>query len=229
VIALNTLTLRVRPLVERLDQRSLRERGLIFGAAVALLYCIWQAAFMDPMMARTRASEQRLADVKQRTQAVDQIGAYAAQDPAIAAAARNKSLGQRLAALDAELTKAAQSYVAPKRMPDMLRQMLAGQRGLHLVSLRNLPVVSLSALPGPLPSKGEPAVIEAGDRGPFLHPVELVVEGDYLSIVNYLHALENLPYQIHWQRLELAAGEYPNNRVRIEIGALSLSREWITV
>ena len=229
MIALNTMALRVRPLVERIDQMSLRERGMIFGAAVALLYCIWQTAVMDPMMAHARTSEQRLTSVKQRTQVVDQVGAYAAQDPAIAAAVRNRALSQRLAELDAELTKAAQAYVAPARMPDMLREMLAGQYGLKLISLRNLPVVSLSAPADPHASSKESGVIAADDRGPFLHPVEIVVDGDYLTIVNYLHSLENLPYQIHWQRLELAAGDYPGNRVRIEIGALSLSREWITV
>jgi MSHA biogenesis protein MshJ len=232
MIALNNLIGRVRPLMERLDQMSLRERGMIFAVGVALVYCIWQTAVMDPIMTRARASEQRLAAVKQRSQVADQVGAYAAQDPAIAAAARNKSLSQRLATLDAELAKAAQGYVAPERMPEMLREMLAGQHGLRMVRLRNLPVVSLSAPPAastPPGAHAEAAVIDPDDRGPFLHPVEIVLEGDYLSIVNYLHALENLPYQIHWQRLELAAGDYPTNRVRIEIGALSLSRDWITV
>ena len=229
MIAITNLSTRLRPFVERVDQRSLRERGLIFAAAVALLYCIWQTAVMDPLMAHTRQSEQRLAGAKQRNQVADQTGAYAAQDPAIAAAARNRALTQRLATLDIDLTKAAQSYVAPARMPEMLREMLAGQHGLRLVSLRNLPVISLSAPPESPAAVGAVAPIAPDDRGPFLHPVEIVLEGGYASIVDYLHALEHLPYQIHWQRLELAAGVYPSNRVRIEIGALSLSREWITV
>jgi MSHA biogenesis protein MshJ len=67
------------------------------------------------------------------------------------------------------------------------------------------------------------------DRGPFVHPVELVVEGDYLSVLAYLEALERLPWRMHWQRLELKAGVYPVNRVRIVIGALSLSRDWMSV
>mgnify|MGYP000930297856 CR=1 FL=1 len=69
----------------------------------------------------------------------------------------------------------------------------------------------------------------ADDRGPFLHPVEIVVEGDYAAIVNYLHALEGMPYELHWDRVEVEAREYPANRVRIVVGALSLSRQWITV
>ena len=65
-------------------------------------------------------------------------------------------------------------------------------------------------------------------RVAFLVP-ELVVEGDYLSVVAYLQALEQLPWRMHWERLELKAAAYPANRVRILIGALSLSRDWMSV
>jgi MSHA biogenesis protein MshJ len=70
---------------------------------------------------------------------------------------------------------------------------------------------------------------EHKDAGPFLHPVELVVDGDYASLVTYLRALESLPWRIHWQQLELKTGDYPVNRVRIVIGALSLSPDWIRI
>jgi MSHA biogenesis protein MshJ len=120
-------------------------------------------------------------------------------------------------------------------MTDMLREILAGQHGLRLVSLENLPVQSVSAAakePSVTATAVQTTVQKAekdSDQGPFLHPVEMVVEGDYASIVAYLHALEQMPYQIHWQKVELTAGDYPNNRVRIVIGALSLSRQWISV
>ena len=57
----------------------------------------------------------------------------------------------------------------------------------------------------------------------------MVVQGDYASVVAYLRALEAMPWRIRWQEVELTAGEYPQNRVRIVIGALSLSRYWMTV
>lgn len=220
---------RVRPLVERLDARSLRERALVFGAGVAIVYMAWQALLMDPLTVRAKAAEQHLADVRRQATVLDQAGAASAQDPAVAAAVRNRALAGRLAALETELHALAQGYVAPDRMPELLRELLAGQQGLKLISLANLPVESLSqpALPGTAP--GAAASIAPGDRGPFLHPVEMVVEGDYASLVAYLRALEALPWRIHWQRVELAAGEYPLNRIRIVIGALSLSSDWISV
>ena len=52
---------------------------------------------------------------------------------------------------------------------------------------------------------------------------------EYSSVVAYLRALEALPWRIHWQQVELTAGDYPVNRVRIVIGALSLSRDWMSV
>jgi MSHA biogenesis protein MshJ len=216
---------KVRPLVERLDGFSLRERALVFGAGVALLYVAWQSLLMDPLTVRGKAAEQHLADARRQMTMSEQIGAAVAHDPAVEAALRNGALAARLAALDSNLNTVAHGYVAPERMTELLRSLLSEQRGLTLVSLANLPVESLS-----LPSASkQAAVIAPDDRGPFLHPVEMVVEGDYGSVVVYLRALEALPWRIHWQRVELVAGDYPVNRVRIVIGALSLSRYWMSV
>ena len=225
---LTALSLKVKPLVERIDQRSLRERGLIFGGAVALLYVAWQGLLMDPLTVRARAAEQRLVEVQRRNQAADEAGLAVERDPALAALARNHALEQRLRQLDTDLAAAAQGYVSPERMTELLRELLAGQQGLRLVSLRNLPAESLSRAPGAAPAAASGGAAPA-DRGPFLHPVEIVIDGDYLSVVAYVHELEKLPWRIHWQRLELLAGDYPSNRVRIVIGALSLSRDWMAV
>jgi MSHA biogenesis protein MshJ len=216
---------KVRPLVERLDGFSFRERALVFGAGVALLYVAWQSLLMDPLTARAKVAEQHLADARRQMTMSEQIGAAAAHDPAVEAALRNGALAARLATLDSDLNSVAHGYVAPERMTELLRSLLAKQQGLTLVSLANMPVESLS----PPSASKQVAAIAPDDRGPFLHPVEMVVEGDYGSVVAYLRALEAMPWRIHWQRVELTAGDYPVNRVRIVIGALSLSRYWMTV
>ena len=221
---------KVRPLVERLDGFSLRERALVFGAGVALLYVAWQSLLMDPLTVRAKAAELHLADARRQMTMSEQIGVAVAHDPAAEAALRNRALAARLAALDLNLNSVAQGYVAPERMTELLRSLLSEQRGLTLVSLANLPVESLSLPSVSTPTAAStPAAIAPGDRGPFLHPVEMVVEGDYGSVVVYLRAIEALPWRIHWQRVELIAGDYPVNRVRIVIGALSLSRYWMSV
>jgi MSHA biogenesis protein MshJ len=77
----------------------------------------------------------------------------------------------------------------------------------------------------------EPAAEEASvaSAGPYLHPVELVIEGRYLDIVAYLRALEGLPWRFYWRVLQLETKTYPLNRVRIELSTVSLDKEWIGV
>lgn len=218
------LARQVTPFVERVDALSLRERLLVFGAGVALLYVSWHVMLMDPLAVRANSAAQRLSEAHRQMAVIDQVGAAFSQDPVVAAAARNRALEQRLAALEAQLAALAQGYVAPEHMSQLLREILAQQHGLKLVSLTNLPVESLSQ-----PAAQPVIPVAPDDRGPFLHPVEMVVDGDYGSIVAYLRALEGMPWRIHWQRVEVTAGTYPTNRVRITIGALSLSRRWMTV
>ena len=223
--ALGNVSRRLGPLLERFDALAVRERGMIFAAALVVVYFTWQSLLMDPLQARGRQAEQRLAEARDQMAAIDQAGAAATADPLVIAARRNLALKGKLGELDAELQTVAQGYVAPERVTDLLREILARQQGLTLVSLANLPVESLSR---PLTQKDAEA-IAADDRGPFLHPVEMIVEGDYPSVVAYLRALEALHWRIHWQRLDLNVGNYPVNRVRIVIGALSLSRDWMKV
>jgi len=225
VTALQSVLGRARPLIERVDALTLRERVIIFGAGVTLVFIAWQTLVMDPLAGRARLAEQRLAQVRDQTNVIDQVGAASADDPTVKASLRNHALAERLAALNGELGSISQGYVAPERMTELLRALLAEQHGLRLVSLANLPVESLSQPDG---AKGD-APLADDDRGPFLHPVEIVVEGDYASVVDYLRAVEKLPWRIHWRKLELTAGEYPVNRVRLVIGALSLSRDWLSV
>jgi MSHA biogenesis protein MshJ len=236
MMALSGALARVQPALERLDALSLRERLILFGAGMALLCVGWQALLMDPLAARAHQAEQRLAQARHQLAALNELGAAASDDPAIGAALRNRALAQRLAALDAELGAASQGYVSPERMNELLRSLLREQKGLTLVSLLNGPVESLSRPPENAARAGDSkrdeaahAEIAADDRGPFLHPVEIVVEGDYASVAAYVRALEGLPYRIHWRTLELTTLEYPVNRVRISIGALSLSRHWMSV
>jgi len=227
---LKPLVARLGPLLERINHLSLRERTMVFGAGVALLGMAWQTLLMDPLAHRARSARQQLLEVGQRLDAAGVAVSTAAQSPAVKALIRNRALDQRLAQLDSELTQAAHGYVAPERVAELLGELISRQQGLTLISLRNLPVESLALRNNGL--GGAPAANatpEVRDRGPFLHPLELIVSGDYPSIVNYLKGLEQLPWRLHWERLELQVERYPANRVRLVIGALSLSRDWMSV
>jgi MSHA biogenesis protein MshJ len=240
--AVDTLMARLGPVAERINHLSLRERAMVFAAGVAVLGMAWQNLLMDPLTRRAHNAQQQLQGVRERLEAADLAVRTAAQSPEVMAAARNRALEERLAQLNAELSTAAHGYVAPERVANLLGELISRQQGLTLISLRNLPVQSLSldaeaARAGSAAGANAAASANSGmgahgaarDRGPFLHPVEVIVSGDYPSIVRYLQSLEQVPFRLHWERLELQVEHYPANRVRLVIGALSLSREWMSV
>jgi MSHA biogenesis protein MshJ len=212
---------------QKLDRLSLRERGLVFGAAVILVYMVWQSQVMDPLVVRAQQVTTRLDEARQKVDTEELTGSAADRDPAVMAVSREKALRDRLAALDEQLGGAAHGYVPPERMTELLGSLLQDKPGLRLVSLRNLPVEDLAKRDHGQ-NDPEPGKVRV-ERGPFLHPVEIVFEGDYATIVAYLRELEQLPWRLHWRRIDINTLRYPTNRVRIEIGTLGLSRDWIAV
>ena len=123
-------------------------------------------------------------------------------------------------------------------MVQVIHDVLSHQRGVTLISLQNKPVTSLikpPRLPTTPPTRpmreladgaAEPTTVASG---PYVHPVELIVEGQYLDVLQYLRALEALPWRFNWKVLELKTTTYPLNRVRIEMSTLSMDKDWIGV
>jgi MSHA biogenesis protein MshJ len=207
---LENLALRFRKL-------SARERVLVLAASLAVLVVIWNLALMDPLNARRNALQQELAMMQDAMGATaDAADAAQAADPLSVAFRKKQSLQGELDQVNARLAKESGGLIEPQRMADVIHKVLSDQHGVALVSLKNLPPQSLAKNP-------------ALAAGPYIHPVEIIVEGNYLDMLAYLHALEALPYRFFWRTLELQTTEYPVNRVRIELGTLSMDREWIGI
>jgi MSHA biogenesis protein MshJ len=217
----------------RFNAMSLRERGMIAAAALAILVLAWDQLLMSPL----HAEKQRLSSELEQTQKslatlTDSIQGRANDNPLAQAMEQQKSLREQLVAVDQQLQSESAGLIAPPRMLEALRDVLSRQTGLRLISMRNLPVTSLVApLPPADPTKGEAAQATppAPTQGPYVHALELIVEGGYLDVLRYLQAVEALPWRFYWQALELKTVEYPMNRVRIRLNTLSMDKEWLGV
>jgi MSHA biogenesis protein MshJ len=69
----------------------------------------------------------------------------------------------------------------------------------------------------------------AAPEPPYVHSIELVVDGQYTDVLDYLGQLEALPWKFRWTSLDLSTAGYPRNRVRIELSTLSLDSTWLGV
>ena len=203
----------------RFDRMNIRERGLIAFALLAAIVMVWDIAFMQPLNAR-QVSHSTELDTLQKSISTSAAMAEASSmsDPMTAAQERERAVQSSLDAVNQNLVSASAGLIPPQRMIEVIHDVLSKQRNLKLITLHNEPVATLIE-----PEEGAPA------SGPYVHPVELVVEGRYLDVLEYLRALEALPWRFRWKILELETVEYPGNRLRLELSTLSMEKEWLGV
>jgi MSHA biogenesis protein MshJ len=214
-------------LAKKYESLSLRERGLVVLALLALVIAIWDTYLMDPLRRARTGLEAELASAG--TFGVTATSADVS-DPRQVSIKRAGELQTQLASLDAQLKTSARGFVSSDRMIEVLHDVLDRQGRLELVSIRNLPVTSLVPPPEPDPAGLEavaPATAEL--QPPYVHSIELVVDGQYSDVLDYLGRLEALPWKFRWTSLDLSTAGYPRNRVRIELSTLSLDSTWLGV
>jgi MSHA biogenesis protein MshJ len=88
------------------------------------------------------------------------------------------------------------------------------------------------AAPAPAAAGATPAPAPAAPPQPsllFRHGVQLVLEGSYPDMVNYLQALEHMPTRLFWGGAALDAQKYPQARLTLTLYTLSLDQKWIAL
>ncbi|KQQ40330.1 hypothetical protein ASF61_06050 [Duganella sp. Leaf126] len=63
----------------------------------------------------------------------------------------------------------------------------------------------------------------------YRHSVEIVVQGSYLDMIDYMQALETLPAQLFWGGARLDATRYPSATLTLTLSTLSLDEKWMTL
>jgi MSHA biogenesis protein MshJ len=221
----------------RFNQMSVRERLLIAAATLGVLVMLWTVAIMDPLHARERMLRDEMTSLQDSL--ANGTSADGVQGDALRneeALARIETLNVELGRIDTELASKSAGLIPPERMVQAIQDVLRHQRGLKLISLHNQPMAPLvpavpadpNAATSDADGNAEPPA-PVVDHGPFVHPVELIVEGSYLDVLRYLQALEASPWRFYWKVLELRTERYPINRVRIELTTLSMDKEWVGV
>lgn len=95
----------------------------------------------------------------------------------------------------------------------------------------NANTVTAPATIAPVPATAAGAGTAAPAQAPLLyrHGVQLVVEGGYQDMVDYLQALEHMPTRLFWGGASLDAQKYPKARLTLTLYTLSLDQKWIAL
>lgn len=225
---------RVLQLAARMDALSLRERGMVFGATVAVLAFAGHTFVLAPQDAKQAALRTQIDQQHAAIAAID--GEITARvegsriDPDAQSRARLNTMQQEMGQLGSQLLALEHGLVPPERMGPLVDGILRANGRLKLVSMRTLPAEPLAA-PGaaPAPATAAGAAPAAASDVPLLyrHGVEVTVRGNYLDMVDYMSALDAMPTRMFWGRARLDVETYPSARLTLTLHTLSLDRQWM--
>lgn len=221
----------------KLDARNQRERVLIFAMVLVVAGSLLNILLLDPLLAGKKQLAQEVMQQQEQLhvlQAQIQVAMSGGRaDPDAATRVRLAGLEQKLAQSRAALESMQQSLVPPDKMARLLDDVLKQNRSLKLISLKTLPVSGVLDAPE---SKQSPlvqvkAAEEAKPVGPaiYKHGVKIAVSGNYAELMQYLNALEKLPWRMFWGNAEMRVEEYPKITLTITLYTLSTDKTWMAI
>ncbi len=216
----------------RIDALSLRERLMVFGAAILVAVYLMFALFIEPAQKREKMLAAQALQQRNELQVLQQqvqvLGKRMA-DPDGASRTRREDLQVQITAIDDSLKSMQHSLVPAQRMNTLLQSMLARNPRLQLVSMRTLPLSTLVEKRAGTPEAAAADKQALSEGNVFKHGVELRVAGSYADLYDYLQRLEKLPARMFWSRATLSAGDYPKVTLTVTIYTLSLDKAWLEV
>ena len=211
---------------EKIDNASLRERALIFFAAAFVLVAILNTTLISPLLAKQRAISGEIAQMQSEASLfqgqVQTVVRARREDPDAASRKKLEQLRQQFADYEKRVQEKQGRLVPPDRIAGLLEDILTRNRRLEMVSLKTLPVGSLSELQSGIVAKIQTHQI-------FRHGVEITVKGGYLDLLNYVGELEKLPLRMYWTKIDLAVDVYPEVTMKLAVYTLSLEKNWLVV
>jgi MSHA biogenesis protein MshJ len=215
------MSARLQRLAERIDALKLSERGMLLAIVLLALWAIWHSLLMAPISTERKQASQQVEQLRSEiaglNQAVQAMAGEGGRDPQAEARLKLEALAAQEAQVDRQLGELTSALIAPRDMGAVLESILGRQPGIRLRGLHSLD-------PEPIDLGAETGVAPL-----FRHGIELEVDGSYLDLLQFLHALEALPWQFIWRELQLERRDDGGNRMRLTLYTMSLDEGWLGV
>ncbi|MGZ5050641.1 MAG: hypothetical protein ACXWF8_11290 [Methylobacter sp.] len=207
-------------LQEKFEALTQREKIIVVFAILAGLWTGWDNFFYQPIQKQQQELEQKLASLKQQTADQQLLAIKLENTPRTDPNLDNRN---RLNELKAEYKRTQEqvmndkSLVPPKLMATALGDILSKNDQLKLIKLNTLPATTLLEA---TPEQTSPI---------YKHGLEITFSGNYLDTLNYLKALEALPWHFVWESLDYKVAQYPIAETTITVYTLSFKESWLGV
>lgn len=224
----------------KIDALTLRERVIIFAMTALILIVLVNTVLLNPQYAKqqqlSRNIQQDQTKIAAMRAEIQQKAASQAVDPDKESKARLQQLREQSLQMRSEVQGMQNGFISPDKISLMLEDLLRQNAQLRLVSLKKLPATKLNE--AALVKRAAETVAAALDNNAsekqaplavYRHGVEIVVQGGYLDLLNYLAQLEAMPWQLFWGGTKLDVQDYPKATLTLTLFTLSLDKEWLNI
>lgn len=206
-------------LSHKFSNLSKREKWLVTIAGwIGLLFLLY-TFLVEPAQIQKNAKTVQLAamqgQIGELSGKVAELNRKLEQDPNERVDEEYQQLLEQSQDLSMELSQVVSSLVTPTAMAELLEQVLNQTHKLKLISLESLP--------------NEPIMLDnpTEDIGYYIHPVKIVLTGNYFDIEAYLAKLEQMTVKYYWRSFDYQVEEYPQARLELVVYTLGAKEEFI--
>lgn len=202
-------------LLQRFNALSSREKNMSTLAVMVLLWAAWDNLFYQPLQSRAGALDSEVKGLQSNLTSQQLIAEQLKLlDPRNPVQEQLHQLESSVDNLKRQLDSGEKKFVPPQQMASALRDMLRQHGNLKLIKLETLPAKPFGN------DDNQPVWV-------YRHTLELTVQGDFFSTLDYLKALENLAWRVHWNSIDYRVDQYPRAETRIQVYTLSFEKDWL--
>jgi MSHA biogenesis protein MshJ len=225
---------------------NIKEQSLILLAGIIVFsMVIFTYAIEGSLALTTMKNKQRIQLTSENSatgKKIIKLDNTLVKDPNIAVNKKINEYQDQLLKVDGRLLKLTSDLIDPIEMRQALLELLKLEKGVKLLSFKAMPVQPLwlndadkknnTANSGGTGANKESETANSGSTnvvGLYRHGIQLVLQGQYFQLRDYLLQLEDLSWTFFWQKFYYTAEGYPLNVLEIEIYSLSTSSDFIGV
>ena len=211
---------------DKLDTLNPREKIMILVTGVILFPGLIDFVLLQPMRDDTTRMTRQTQMITERltstNQQQEELVKMIQDDPAMELERRIEGTQSAITQAEQKLLEYTGSLIPPDKMAGMLKSLLDESDSLTLLSLENLAAAPLFD-----PAQASPNSNTRDVFGLYRHGIKLQFKGDYMSSMNYVAALEKLPWKFYWRSFDYQVEQYPSALVTLNIYTLSTNSYWI--
>jgi MSHA biogenesis protein MshJ len=210
---------------KKIDHLGERDRILLLFLIVTALLLLWFFAMLKPAINSKNETKQQIQKIQEQVTALTEkkriIEILINNPETVKIITHFKELVTEITILDKEFTHYNKRYIKERDLAKLLHDMLKQTMGVTIENFGTVP-----PLPAPANSQTNTTEAKTPSIKASIPPTlqsnhyRLVMRGTYFPVMRYLQSLEQLPWQLYWDKFDYTVTKYPEGLATVDFYTL---------